>query len=1674
MLLAEMRPQLRPYAITFLAYAIALLLTWFLQPLMTPTVFALFYPAVMVSSLYGGLKPGLLSIALAALTTKYFFLAPVYSLAFSNANTIFRFTVLVLVSLMISLLSTALRTAKQRTEASLLKLQTSEEKYRRIVETANEGIWVIDAETQTTYVNTQMAQMLGYTVAEMLGRSSFDFIHEVDRAAAQQRLELRRQGMGEPLEFCLRRKDGSSVWIQSSTSSILLDNGERLGQLAMVTDITDRKRAEQRQSIQYAVTRVLAEATTLADAVPMILQSLCESLGWQLGIIWSLDRQANVLRCVNTWHLPALNVEDFTQVNQSTTFSPGAGLPGRIWASGQPIWIANLIEDANFPRAAFAARGGLHTVLGFPIRLGNEILGVIECFSDKIQEPDDDLLHLMASIGSQIGQFMERKRTEEELREQEERLRVALKNSPISVFNQDRELRYTWKYSPAFETTVDAVLGKQDIDLLPSDDAEVLTRIKRQVLDTEVGMRQEVKIKNEQGQDCYYDLTVEPLRDAKNEVIGVTCAAIDISEPKQAELALQTSETLLNALLASAPIGLAFFDRDLRYIHANQALANINGLPLSEHLGRTLWDVLPEWASQLAPILQQVMETKQPLLNQELSGETNPPGVHRHTLVNYYPVCLPDGQVLGVGVTSTDVTELKRIEQALRESEERYRCLVTASSQIVWKANAEGQLVEIQGWEEFTGQPVEELLIQGSREAIHPEDLKWAGQAWWAAIATKSTFDVEHRIRKYDGTYEYFNVRGVPVFDAEGRVRIWVGMTTNINARKQAEEALRLSRERLDLVLQAAKLGLWYCDLPFSKLNWNDKCKEHFGLLPNEDVTIDLFYDRLHPDDRERTRAAIEQSVSQHRSYDIDYRTVAFDGRVRWIRAIGRGFYDSEGNPTRFDGITIDITQRKQAEQVQQYLAEASQVLSSSLDYQTILANLAQLAVPQLADWCTVQLVEDDGSVQSLATAHVNPDKVAWAKLINQKYPFNPDAPRGSAHVLRTRQSEFYPDIPDHLLVETAHDAEHLQILREVGFKSVMIVPLLTRGQVLGTIAFVAAESGRCYTQADLALAEELGCRAALAVENARLYRQSQQARHIAEQAAERTARLQKVTAALSEALTPQQVAEVVVNQGIEAMDARAGLVGLLVEQGTFIEFVGALGYPQEAIEAWKRFPITAKVPLAEAVRTGEPIFLDSVEALTSHYPALADVTTVTGNRAVVAIPLIAEGQTLGGMGISFAESQRFSEEDKSFMLTLAQQCAQAIARARLYEAEQRARASSEAARAEAEAANRIKDEFLAVLSHELRSPLNPILGWTKLLRSRKFDETATDRALETIERNAKLQTQLIEDLLDVSRILRGKMVLNVSPVNLATTIEAALETVRLAADSKGIQIHTWLDSNGGKVCGDANRLQQVVWNLLSNAVKFTPPGGRVEVRLSVVHGLNVDGYEDKLDPFTQYAQIQVQDNGKGISPNFIPYIFEYFRQENSTTTRKFGGLGLGLAIVRHLVELHGGFVFADSPGEGSGATFTVRLPLMAAHSQVKLEETQPNNAADLRGLQVLIVDDEDDIRELVAFILEQYGADVTVAASASQAVVALSQSVPDILLSDIGMPEVDGYMLMRQVRTLSPEEGGEVPAIALTAYAGEYNQQQALAAGFQLHIPKPVEPEELVKAIARLVGRTA
>ncbi len=435
-----------------------------------------------------------------------------------------------------------------------------------------------------------------------------------------------------------------------------------------------------------------------------------------------------------------------------------------------------------------------------------------------------------------------------------------------------------------------------------------------------------------------------------------------------------------------------------------------------------------------------------------------------------------------------------------------------------------------------------------------------------------------------------------------------------------------------------------------------------------------------------------------------------------------------------------------------------------------------------------------------------------------------------------------------------------------------------------------------------------------------------------------------------------------------------------------------------------------------------------------------------------------------------------------------------------------------QAARQEAEAANRMKDEFLATLSHELRTPLNSVLGWARLLRTRSFDEATTARALETIERNAKSQAQMIEDILDVSRIIRGKLNLSLRPINLVPVVDAAVDAVQLTAEAKSIQLEYILDpsvdrataeclplssseeltppnlallkggtlAGGIVVNGDPDRLQQIVWNLLTNAIKFTPEGGKVEVRCLRANS---------------HVQIQVIDTGMGISPEFLPHVFDRFRQADSTTTRTHGGLGLGLAIVRNLVALHGGTVHAESEGEGKGATFTVKLPLLnkaqeqgngAESEHSSLEQPGLNGETDnfdlgtsaeapgnLSGLQVLVVDDEPDVRSLLITVIEESGANAIAAESVPEALKVLEQLQPDVLVSDIAMPLEDGYTLIRKVRNLEAERGGLLPAVALTAYVREEDCQQAIEAGFQMHISKPVDTTKLVMAVANLAGRT-
>ena len=462
--------------------------------------------------------------------------------------------------------------------------------------------------------------------------------------------------------------------------------------------------------------------------------------------------------------------------------------------------------------------------------------------------------------------------------------------------------------------------------------------------------------------------------------------------------------------------------------------------------------------------------------------------------------------------------------------------------------------------------------------------------------------------------------------------------------------------------------------------------------------------------------------------------------------------------------------------------------------------------------------------------------------------------------------------------------------------------------------------------------------------------------------------------------------------------------------------------------------------------------------------------------RSYLAVPVVSRsGEVIGGLFFGHPQAHVFTERSERIMVGIAAQAAVAIDNARLYEAAQQAASERQAllerersARALAERMSALKDDFLATLSHELRTPLSAILGWVHILRRGIRSPEDLQKALDTIERNARLQTQLIEDLLEMNRIASGKVRLYVQPLSPISFIEPALETIHPAAEAKGVRIERLLDPSAGPVSGDPGRLQQVMGNLLSNAVKFTGRGGTVQVLLERVNS---------------HVEITVADTGVGIRPEFVAHVFERFRQADSSTTRKYGGLGLGLSIVHNLVELHGGTVHAASAGEGLGASFCVRLPVSAVRSAIPAQprlhprdaiQLAPAFAAlDLSGMTLLVVDDDDDARELVRRILCECEARVLVAANAAEALQLVEQHRPDVAHHDVGMPEVDGYELLRRIRALGPERGGRVPAIALTAFARSQDRTQALHAGFVAHLSKPVEPPELLATVASAAGRT-
>ncbi|NTU79073.1 MAG: GAF domain-containing protein [Chloroflexales bacterium] len=588
------------------------------------------------------------------------------------------------------------------------------------------------------------------------------------------------------------------------------------------------------------------------------------------------------------------------------------------------------------------------------------------------------------------------------------------------------------------------------------------------------------------------------------------------------------------------------------------------------------------------------------------------------------------------------------------------------------------------------------------------------------------------------------------------------------------------------------------------------------------------------------------------------------------------------------------------------FLAEASRLLAGDLDYPATLHQVADLMVPRMADWCVVDLLDDAGVIQMVAAAHRDPAKVVWAYELRRQYPIDPNMPVGAPYVIRTGKPQIFRDIPDALLEAVARTPHELRLLRTVGYRSLMIVPLRARERVLGSISFVIAESERRYTSEDLTFAEELADRAALSIDNAILYQSAQEARSAAERAAEQMARLQRVTAALVTTNTAEQAADVITREGLAAIEADSGALFVLSKNGLTWEAISFCGYPPELVLELSRSAASEPGPLRDALEARALVAVETPQGRAARWPNLARVWARSGDAATVAVPLLLDQRLLGVLYAAFRAPRRFSADDRAFLEALARQGAQALDHARLYEAER-------LARTEAEAASQLRDHFLSVAAHELKTPLTSLKLQTHMLQRRvtraSLLSAQDQRTLGVVVSQVRRLEQLIGALLDSSRLEFGQLSLVRAPVDLCALTRRVLAEVQLISERHQFAYHG--PETGLIVDGDELRLEQVLQNLLQNAIKYSPNGGLVAAAVSPQDGM---------------VCVVVTDQGIGIPEEALSQIFERFYRAPNADQQQISGMGIGLYVVREIVQLHDGRVSAARQ-QGGGSRFTVCLP---------------------------------------------------------------------------------------------------------------------------------------------------
>ncbi|HEV2665959.1 MAG TPA: PAS domain-containing protein, partial [Blastocatellia bacterium] len=858
------------------------------------------------------------------------------------------------------------------------------------------------------------------------------------------------------------------------------------------------------------------------------------------------------------------------------------------------------------------------------------------------------------------------------------------------------------------------------------------------------------------------------------------------------------------------------------------------------------------------------------------------------------------------------------------------------------------------------------------RERVYQEDLPAVEELIWETFEKKLPhWHVEYRIvRADDGEVRWIESSHHIFYDAQGAPLRTVGAAMDITERKRYEETLKLSEERLSLALKVGAIGTFDWDIPMDKAFLTEKCRAILGLpLSKSTFAYEDWLRCVHPGDISDREAKL-QDAYEHRleEWPAQYRILRADtGELRWVESTVRIFYDAQGAPLRLIGTILDITDRILAEEaIRESEARFRQLADAmpQIVYTCGPDGLDDYANQQWSEYLGFPIEQSIGGKWMEA---VHPDDVEsveqrWRESVEIEQPFDKE------FRLRRKDGQYRWHLSRAIPIRNA------------------------QGRIVKWIGTSTDIHDRKQAEAER---EELLAR-------------EQAARADAEHAAESIRRLQAVTDSALTPLTLDDLLREMLLRIRELLATDFAAILLLTEDEQSLSVRATIG--------WEETVTGLLVPVGQGVAgaiaaSRATLVVEDLSKVEVINPVLR-----RNARSLIGAPLIIEGRLIGVIHADTARPRRFTKDDVRLLQLAADRVALAIEHARLYEVEQQARR-------QAEEANQMKDEFLALVSHELRSPLNAMLGYAAVLRRSGLDAQQTNQAVDVIERSGKAQAQLIDDLLDTARIIGGKLRLFVGPVDLVSVIEQAVQTIQPAADAKGVSLRTNIPHKIGQITGDHARLQQVVWNLLSNAIKFTPRGGRVEAHL------------ERVDP---YIHIIVSDTGKGISPDFLPFVFDRFRQADASSAKRYGGLGLGLALVQYLVELHGGTIEAASAGEGQGSTFRVTLPVRAVATPLDEdggESVTIKRSGELAGARALVIDDDDNARELIETVLTQYGADVVAVSSADEAYAMITetppQERPDVIVTDIGMPGEDGYSLLRRVREWERARGAYIPAVA-------------------------------------------